>query len=262
VRRLPCGPVKVAPAHTRNAARNWRGALRGAIVSSMADLAKDERGTRSYKIRAFLAKPPKRAECLRLHTEGEDTELTVGVWEDREAWRPELAAEIQTAAETHAYDESASVVRLKLVFEDASKHELKGIRIVHKNEDNPAQLMSAASELTGSQTSQVMQAQRHMEALMRLVMDSQVKIIAQQRETTQHALDMCASLAARIAETEGRERDAQAKADEFRAMAEKLSESPDAEKEKGVADFIEIVRPMLPFVMQALAKTPTPPTGG
>jgi len=225
---------------------------------AMPEIEKVEQNTKFHKVRSFLVRPPRTAALLHLLTLDDDAPITLGTWEDKETWAPSLAAEVVACMEAHVTEEPSGFVRCKLAFVNIDGKELKALRLVHRQDVGPqSQYMSQPGELSGTSQSMVIQAQKHVEMALRLMAESQIKVLAQSQQITQHACDVANMLATRLAESEGRASASDARAAEFREMAEKIAASQSTEeKEKGLEDFLKIVQPMLPYVMQALAKVP------
>lgn len=224
----------------------------------MADIERAEQNTKIHKVRAFLVRPPRTAAMLQLVTLDDDSPITLGQWEDKDTWTPALAAEVVACMEAHVTEEPSGFVRCKISFTNVDGRELKALRLVHRQDTGAqSQYMSMPGELSGTSQSQVIQAQKHVEMALRLMAESQIKVLAQSQQITQHACDVANMLATRLAESERRAVDADARTAEFRDLAEKLAgNAPAEEKEKGLEDFMKIVQPMLPYVMTALAKVP------
>lgn len=232
------------------------------MAESIVSRAPDS--TKVHKIKAFLVRPPRNSVCLRLVTMDDEEPTVVGAWEESETWKPDLAPEVVIACENHASEESAGVVRLKLQFVDIDKRELKALRLVHVREGAPSSVYQAQpGDLTGSQNSFMVQMQKHTETMMRLFAESQYKVLQQASAVTQHACDVANMMAQRLAESEQRSSDAEARARELRELADKLSsETATAEeKEQGAAELMKMLQPVLPYVLQLVQpKPPIPPT--
>lgn len=225
----------------------------------MPDITTSENSTRIHKVKQFLVRVPRLAAILKLQTLDEDNPITLGSYEEKDLWTPELASEVVAALEAHVTEEPSGFVRCKLLFENGDGRELKAMRLVYRQEGiGQSQYGASPGELTGTSVSMVIQAQKHTEMCMRLMAESQIKVLQQAQQISQHACDVASMLAQRLAETEQRVSDAQGREKEMRDLAEKLARAEPQEREEGMAEFMKLLQPVLPYVAQALMKTPPP----
>lgn len=222
----------------------------------------DEAATRLTRIKQFLVRPPKNAATLALTMEDDDAAAApLAVWEDREEFRPATAVEIVQQIEASAAEEQRAVMRCKLAFLSETNAELRQMRIIHRNDAvRESQYGASPGELTGTPMSLVVQAQKHSEMALRLMAESQVKVLAQAQQLSQHACDMVAMMAQRLAETEQRSADSDARLREAQEALHRAThaETPE-EKEAGMAKFVELLQPLFPVLVQRLLPAAVPP---
>lgn len=211
--------------------------------------------TQTHTIRAFLAKPPRKSAELVLRTLDDDAEIVISRYEEQMDWRPSLAEEILALAEGHAQTEQVPVARLKLQFVDDQGTELKAIRVIVRSNVDASPYDSRGADLTGTSASQVIQAQKHAETMVRLMAQTTAQCMSQAKELCDQATSMAGMFAERLTAAEARVADSDARMREAMDAAQRVqsAESPE-EKEEGLAKFVQIVQPLLPLVQTALSR--------
>lgn len=223
-----------------------------------------ETGTRIANVKSFLVRPPKNATQLVLRLEDDDGAVEpLGIWEDRDEWRPALAHEVVQHVEAAAAEERKPVLRCVLAFVSELGAVVKKMRLIHRDDSvAESQYGAQPGELTGTSMSMIIQAQKHSEMALRLMAESQVKVLQQSMQISQHACEMVNMMAQRLAETEQRSADSDARLREAQEALHRATHAETPEEQKqGMEKFVELLQPLLPVLMQRMlpaAVTPTP----
>lgn len=213
--------------------------------------------TRPASVKRFLAKPPLAAKRMVLTT-GTDqgTSVQLGEWDIGQVL-PLLALEIDAMMLDHATTLNAHVMGA-LIFYDENNRQVGGTKILKYRPESSGtssdSLASLPSQLTGDSTSQAAQAQRHLEVMQRMMLTAIGGLFVQMRQNNEHTMELCETLATRLAESETRERRAKQEKD---AIEEELTAIVSAEGTDGTAQaqdrIMKLLEPVIPLLVQKLA---------
>ncbi len=211
--------------------------------------------TRVAAVKRHLAKPPTAAHFLVLSaatSANEQTTVQLGRW-PREDVAPHLAEEICTLVQEHS-EATQSTVMCSLYYLDKYNEQVGGNKVLRYSPQTPASindsLASLPSQLTGDSQSQAAQAQRHLEAVMRFQLQSTHMVLSQMRLLSDHTMDLCTTLADRLAESESRERKATEKAEELQATVEEIVSAGGDETSEAQNKLMRVLEPMIPALIQ------------
>lgn len=234
-----------------------------------------EEQTRAAAIKRYLAKPPKQAALLLMQAQAEGTQTvhTLGEWPVDEAV-PGLTADILAILDDHAAELNAAVVA-QLVYRSATGANVGPVKVVRRTNPNATvgdTLASGPEQLTGDYVSQSVQAQKHLEVMAKLYLGNMQQMFALQRQSTEHVMELCDSLAQRVVESEHRERRVEKERDEYKdALDTVVSEGgEDSQTDISQANASKALEPYLPSIIAAVMKmltqnagpsAPIPPPG-
>jgi hypothetical protein len=225
--------------------------------------------TRPPAIKRFLAKPPKQAHKMTLaaNAVGTDATVTLATWPVDEELVPGLCDEILQCIDEHAAEMNAAICAV-LTYWTASDNKLTE-RVINRANPNTLKsesLGSTGAQLTGDYTAQAVQAQKHLEVVMRMTLQNMDRMFQLQQRSTEHVMELCDNLAQRVVESDRRadraaqERDAAVET--IQAMEEARGE--DSEVSANQARIIQMLQPVIASVVaKALAPSaslpPSPP---
>lgn len=220
--------------------------------------------TRSYKVKAFLAKPPKRAAFLRLVAAGEEDEAQVplGEWQEGEIV-PELALEILELLDGHALemqthitanlsyvDQTGKIVR-SMVLKRQGNHVVgEGTGLLGPEEMN--------SQLTGDARSQAQSAQRHLEVMGRVYMAGIASLLTHSERIVQRQAEMLETLASRLGRAERRIDAKEAEVMELVEVLQQLQESSADKQNPAMERAWSLFERLAPTLMQQVLSGAAP----
>jgi hypothetical protein len=205
--------------------------------------------TRVHKVRAFLAKPPKKAAKLVMHASVSDgSPLQLSEWE-RDQLLPALAPEIVQLLEEHA-EEMGGSVQCTLTYEDGEGKSLGTLPLRRQatHIENGAQLTAAM--VAGDAQSLVVAAQAQSLQLQRLYMASMSGVLAASERLATREEDRVNLLQRQLAKLEVENealRAALAQAEAFVAASD-AGEPINAAQSQA----LELLKQLAPLLMQKL----------
>lgn len=205
--------------------------------------------TREHKVRAFLAKPPKKAAKLVMHaSEAEGSLLQLAEWE-REEVLPALAPEILVLLDDHATEMGGSV-QCTLAYLDAHGVVIGTMVLKRQSNhiENGAELQAAM--LAGDSKSLVVQAQAQSLQVQRMYLSSMAGVLAASERLAAREEDRVNELQRRVARLE-LENEALKTA---LAQAEALVAAGDAGEPINAAQSqaLDLLKQLAPLLMQRL----------
>lgn len=161
--------------------------------------------TKPAQVRRYLSKPPRGAARLALIASvdgGMNHQL--GAWAIDEA-KPELAELILDIMREHC-EELQGEVMATLRWESASCAQLGGIKVVKAYPQRPPNVSfgSTPEELNGTSNSLVVQAQKHTEVTLRMMIQNMSSVLHQSRELSEQAMELARDHSRARAEAEER----------------------------------------------------------
>lgn len=158
--------------------------------------------TREHKVRAFLAKPPKRAAKLIMAAAGEEETkaLVLGEWQ-REEVVPALSTDIIERLEEHA-QEVGGAVECQLIYFDKDGAQVQALMLKRQASQIETATDLAMKSVQGDARSLVVQAQVQSLAVQKLYLSSMSQVLVVSQQIAGRANDQAEGYLRRIVDLE------------------------------------------------------------
>jgi hypothetical protein len=218
--------------------------------------------TRPHAIKRFLAKPPKNAHKMTLaaNAVGTDATVTLATWAVDDELVPGLCDEILQSLDDHAGEMNAAICAV-LTYWTATDVKLteRVINRANPNTGKAESLGSTGAQLTGDYTAQAVQAQKHLEVVMRMTLQNLDRMFALQQRSTEHVMDLCDNLAQRVIESDRRAERAAQERDQANDVIQAM-EAERGEDSEVSASQARIIQMLQPVIASVVAKALVPAT--
>lgn len=180
--------------------------------------------SRLRSTKKWLSKPPRGAALLVMMAAAEHGGATaqLGEW-PVDLVVPALAEEICGLLKDHCEVLNTSVTAV-LSFRSTDGSKRGGEKVLKLAPQHLVtgsdSLASLPEQLTGDATSQAMQAQRHLEVMMRMQVGAMGGLFQLMKANSEHAMHLCETLAERVVEAERRAKSSERERDEMREVIE------------------------------------------
>ena len=204
---------------------------------------------------------------MEAQAEGTQTVHRLGSWPVDEAV-PGLTPDILAILDDHAGELNAAVVA-QLSYQAATGANVGPVKVVRRVNPNQGavgdSLASGPEHLTGDYVSQSVQAQKHLEVMAKLYLGNMQQMFALQRQSTEHVMELCDSLAQRVVESERREERLKQERDEAVEVLETAAAEgrtpEEAATDASQAQMAKTLEPLLPHIIAAVMRALTPNAG-
>lgn len=213
--------------------------------------------SRMAQVKKWLAKVPRGASQLRLiaSAEGGGTPVQLGAWPAEQVVPATTCEEIVGLLDEHCKELGQTIVAvLDWTAGDGAK--VGGVKVLKRSPQHIASdtLASLPEELSGDSTSQAIQAQRHLEVMMRMQLQAMAGMFQLMRTTNDQLMERMQASRETEREWEERARRAERELEELREAVREVDASGDQASAETAAAQTRIVRLLEPVIGAAIAK--------